>query len=49
MLRSPHPNPLPEGEGDDRTKARGRDMDDLSLKDRIAALEEHLNTFGRHL
>jgi hypothetical protein len=27
----------------------GDRMEDLSLKDRIASIEEHLNAFGRHL
>ena len=47
VLRSPHPA-LSQRER--KIEARqGCRMDDVSLKDRIAALEERLNTFGRHL
>ena len=49
MLRSRYPVPLSEGGGEDRSEDKGMPMDDMSLKDRIAAVEERLNTFGRYL
>ena len=57
---SPHPDPEGEEGGLKETAQlafpaaavkynRGDRMEDLSLKDRIASLQERLNVFGRHL